>query len=337
MDIKPSLVITSIARSDHPILNDFAKTCKQRRIPFYLIGDKSSPIDFYLDGCNFYSTERQRTSGFLLSEGLPYCHYARKNLGYLEAIRNGAKIIIETDDDNYARPEFWLERSPVANAHYLQNVGWVNIYAYFTKTRIWPRGFALEHLLDVIRPLSDFMEKKVYCPIQQGLADENPDVDAIYRLTHSLPVVFEKKANIALGRNSWCPFNSQNTTWFHDAFLLMYLPSYCSFRMTDILRSFIALRIVWELDWAVLFHHPTVYQKRNTHDLMHDFADEISGYLNNNKIAAVLAALQLRKGKEFIGFNLHRCYEALIELNVVDKKELPLVNAWINDLKAMNV
>jgi hypothetical protein len=38
---------------------------------------------------------------------LPSKHYARKNLGYLIAIKNGAEIIIETDDDNIPEKNFW--------------------------------------------------------------------------------------------------------------------------------------------------------------------------------------------------------------------------------------
>ena len=65
----------------------------------------------------------------------------------------------------------------------------------------------------------------VVSPIWQGLADRNPDIDAIYRLTQPLPVHFDKtKLRIALAEGSICPFNSQNTTWFREAFPLMYLP-----------------------------------------------------------------------------------------------------------------
>ena len=50
---------------------------------------------------------------------------------------------------------------------------------------------------------------------------DNPDVDAIYRLTAKLPIIFEKNNTIALGSKTWCPFNSQNTTWFKPAFPLL--------------------------------------------------------------------------------------------------------------------
>jgi len=335
MSASTALVITSIASADHPVLNDFAKKCAERNIPFLVIGDRASPAEFKLDGCDFYNLARQKDQGLSISAILPEKHYGRKNIGYLLAIRNGANIILETDDDNYARDPFWNKRSRKINAHPLDKAGWVNIYSYYTSQRIWPRGFALEFLQNAPPSLNQFPKQELDCPIQQGLADENPDVDAIYRLILPLPVSFEKAETIGIGRGTWCPFNSQNTTWFKDAFPLLYLPSYCSFRMTDIWRSFVAQRIAWENNWHILFHEPTVYQERNMHNLIRDFADEVSGYVNNHKIAENLASLTLQSGTDKLGENLYRCYEELVRMSLVDAMELPLIEAWNADLKSM--
>jgi hypothetical protein len=167
------------------------------------------------------------------------------------------------------------------------------------------------------------------------LADDNPDVDAIYRLTQPLPIQFNKFDNVALGDNAICPFNSQNTTWFKEAFALLYLPSYCSFRMTDIWRSFIAQRILWTCGWTVLFHNSTVRQERNDHSLMADFKDEISGYTNNLEIMQTLIQLDLALGVQAIPGNLRKCYQALVHKAFIGPEELPLVEAWLHDLEAL--
>jgi hypothetical protein len=172
----------------------------------------------------------------------------------------------------------------------------------------------------------------VACPIQQGLADGNPDVDAIFRLVLPLPMTFGRKPPIALRRGAWCPFNSQNTTWWPAAYPLLYLPAHCSFRMTDIWRSFVAQRICWENDWSISFHAATVVQDRNEHDLMRDFSDEIPGYLNNRAITDGLASLDLRAGRAHLPENLRRCYGLLVRMNVVGEGELPLLDAWLSDL-----
>lgn len=327
---QPYLIITSIANQDHPILNLYAKESSKHNIPFILIGDTKSPKEFNIKGCDFYSIERQQEQHFEIAKNLPFKHYSRKNLGYLIAISKGAETIIETDDDNIPLPNFWEKRIKKVNAHLLQNNDWVNIYKYFTDVNIWPRGFALEKIQDKLPELEN--QASVECPIQQGLADENPDIDAIYRLILPLPITFNKSENIALGNNSFCPFNSQNTTWFKEAFPLLYLPSYCSFRMTDIWRSFVAQRIAWSCGWPILFHKSTVIQERNDHDLMNDFHDEIPGYINNSQIYKKLKELNLKKGVENIPENLILCYQKLIDLGYVDKKEITLINSWISDV-----
>jgi hypothetical protein len=194
------LVITSIAGPDHPVLRQLASEAQQNEVPLIVIGDTKSPKDFNLEGCDFYSVEKQKSLPWALAKELPYKHYARKNLGYLVAVTRGAQVIIETDDDNLPYKSFWEKRSKEINAHLLTGTGWTNVYKYFTEHHIWPRGFALEHLLDNLSPLVG--KAKVNCPVQQGLADDNPDVDAIYRLTLPLPVKFNQHENVALGRNS---------------------------------------------------------------------------------------------------------------------------------------
>ena len=173
------------------------------------------------------------------------------------------------------------------------------LYLEFSDGRIWPRGFPLEaiqhSLARGLEPESAGSARE--CLIQQGLANRNPDVDAIFRLVCPLPVQFNRRSPVSLARGCWCPFNSQNTTFFQPAFPLLYLPTFCSFRMTDIWRSFVAQRCLWEMESAVCFTEPTVYQERNEHNLLRDFADEIPGFLRNDQIRGLLESLELRKGR----------------------------------------
>jgi hypothetical protein len=121
-----------------------------------IVADRKTPEAAY-DGldCAFLSLARQRSMAPAFDAILPHDHYARKNMGYLYAIRAGCSVIVESDDDN-------------------------------------------------IR-------------IIQGLADGDPDVDAIFRLTSrdSLgPLTFERsKACYKVGPTAACPVNTQNTVW----------------------------------------------------------------------------------------------------------------------------
>jgi hypothetical protein len=145
---------------------------------------------------------------------------------------------------------------------------------------------------------------------------------------------FDEAPSVWLAPWAWCPFNSQSTWWFSKAFPLMFLPSFVSFRVTDIWRSFIAQRCLWEIGYGIAFHASESIQQRNMHSLLRDFEDEIPGYLNNNRIIAILEKLQLAGSIESIEHNMHRCYEALVSAKIVPKKEMSLVEAWINDLEA---
>jgi hypothetical protein len=332
MQTKVAIVVTSIS-NPNKVLHSIACGAVEYGYEFIVVGDSKSPPDFHIAGCRFISIEDQLKSGLELASICPMCHYARKNVGYLLAILSGANVIIETDDDNMPSCSFFLERQRYKAVYTLTNGNWVNVYQYFSDELIWPRGLPLDAVHRLPPAFDSLSLNTVDCPIQQGLADENPDVDAIYRLILPLPQTFFKGREIALGNNSWCPFNSQNTTWWFDAFPLLYLPAYCSFRMTDIWRSFVAQRISWENGWHVLFHAATVLQERNEHDLMKDFVDEIPGYVHNRRITEILGTMSLSKGLNYIPDNMRKCYEALVDLGVVDQQELKLLNAWLSDLE----
>lgn len=326
-----ALVVTSIA-APNAALQTLARGCAQQGYEFFVIGDEASPAEFQLNACRFYGLQDQYDSELKLARLCPTRHYARKNIGYLLAMRAGADRIRETDDDNIPYKQFWEATERQRFVSTLTNHGWVNVYRYFSEASIWPRGFPLEHVKDQLPAITSLRTIINDCPIQQGLANENPDVDAIYRLVAELPQLFRKDRRVALAAGSWCPFNSQNTTWWRAAFPLLYLPSYCSFRMTDIWRSFIAQRIAWTNNWSVLFHEPTVWQERNEHNLLRDFRDEVPGYLHNKSICEALASLSLKTGVEYLGENLQVCYEKLVGMELIDPKEMELVAAWLEDL-----
>ena len=331
---KVALVVTTIAPPNEN-LERLARGCRENDYDFIVIGDEASPRDFFLEGCRFFDLDEQRALGLKLAALLPTRHYARKNLGYLVAMQSGATIILETDDDNIPYPEFWQARSRYQRAATIADAGWLNVYKYFSDADIWPRGFPLDRVKESVPPFESLSIGEVDCPIQQGLSNDDPDVDAIYRLVGELPQTFRDDRRIALATARWCPFNSQNTAWWRPAFPLLYLPSYCSFRMTDIWRSFVAQRVAWTSDWAILFHEPNGRQERNQHDLLRNFADEVPGYLQNAALCEQLGALELAPGETRIGDNLRACYEALVKMEIFPARELDLVDAWIADVGAV--
>lgn len=327
-----TVVLTSIA-APNTVMQHIAKECGELGMDFIVIGDTKSPDHFELEGCTYLSVPDQLATDLAFAQICPTRHYARKNIGYLLAMRKPIDFIAETDDDNMPSRDFFVPLPREIETPVIRESGWVNLYKYYSDKLIWPRGLPLDKVQDDVPPLG--APERVLAPIQQGLADDNPDVDAIYRLVLPLPFTFDRQLRLAIGNNAWCPFNSQNTIYYREAFPLLYLPAYCSFRMTDIWRSFVAQRIAWANGWTIAFREATVKQERNDHSLMRDFEDEISGYLGNEKIKTALERLDIPAGVSQIPEAMRMCYQALVEGKFVGAEEMPLLDAFLSDFAAI--
>lgn len=339
-------VITTIQRPTDSV-RQLAARLAAGRGHLVIAGDTKGPDSFDLTDVNdfsasqltFLSIDDQLNSGFRLAQLLPTRHYSRKNIGYLQAISAGAGVIYETDDDN-APLDSWCPRNEhiptvaVLRAASSDGPHWVNVYRHFSSENIWPRGLPLDRIQATPIATSDFVpptdqHNRVWAPIQQGLANGSPDVDAIWRLVLDREFSFDSASSALLPPGQWCPFNTQTTWWWPAVYPLLYVPSFCSFRMCDIWKSFVAQRCLWELGTGVVFHAPEVWQERNVHDLMRDFSDEVPGYQRNHSIAEILETTSLYSGIENVGANLNRCYQTLVAEDIFPKKELELVAAWL--------
>lgn len=319
------IVITTI-NDETKAIKEFARFKDWHLI---LVGDKKSKKIKSRENLTFLSVEDQKKLGFKLMETLPYNHYARKNIGYLYAIKNGAELIYDTDDDNipyknWKFPKFESKKILCCQKKFL------NIYDKFTSEKVWPRGFPLDEINRKI--ISTNKDKDVEVGVWQGLADHEPDVDAIFRLTVGKQINFDKKDPIVLDENVYCPFNSQNTLWKKEVFPFLYFPSTVSFRFTDILRGYITQRLLWQANFNLGFTQATVYQERNEHDFMKDFQDEVEVYLNVKPIVEILEDLKL--GEDYLE-NLDRAYVELEKNNYVKKEEVLMARSWIGDFKKL--
>jgi len=325
-------VITTI-QPPTPAVRGLCRSLRRVSGQLLVLGDRKGPQEYPLDGAELFALDRQLALPLRLPQLLPVNHYTRKNLGYLVAISRGAECLYETDDDNAPTAQ-WQLRDRIVQARKVNGPRWCNVYRYFSDDLIWPRGLPLDQIVAARKkPPSPSRAGSVFSPIQQGLADGSPDVDAIWRLVLDKPFRFRIGVSVALMSGVWCPFSSQSTWWWPEAYPLMYLPSFCTFRMTDIWRSFVAQRCLWALGGTVTFHAPEVVQQRNEHSLMKDFQDEVPGYLANDQIVRLLEQQPLEPGPQAVGTNLLRCYEALIKQGILPQKERPLVKAWLADLK----
>lgn len=325
-------MLTTVS-APNPILHTWAASCSEQAIPFFVIGDAKTPEPFTLPHCHYFGLSAQQKLDFRLLKTLPQNHYSRKNLGYLLAIQDGCQTLLESDDDNLPLSTFWQRHPTSCRARYADgHQGWVNAYRHFSTESIWPRGFPplLGH-----QPLPPTKIRQVDAPICQGLANGTPDVDAIFHLVKPETFFFEENTPFFVGKNQWCPFNSQATQWQREVFPLLYLPAYAPFRLTDIWRSLIAQRILWEYGQGVVFCSPTVRHERNPHNLLQDLEEELFGYLHHVKVAQRLENLSLLPEKAAIFDNLYRCYEAFVQEKWLPEAELIHLAHWIEDLKSV--
>ena len=333
----PFAVVITTIQSPTPGVRAIAEGLTAVGGELILVGDRKTPSDFGTEGSIAISIEEQSELPFATARAVPENSYARKMVGYLMAIQRGHEWIRETDDDNQPYESFFDPVPQSITARVAWGSRWVNPYAWFTDRFVWPRGYPLDEVHNEFQRAKEFTE--VAAPfILQGLADGDPDVDAVFRLTTPdlEPITFRRDEPLAIPKTSWAPFNSQATTWPKVLFPLLYLPATCSFRMTDIWRSFIAQRVMRDHGGTVVFTAATVHQDRNAHDLMRDFSDEIEGYLGYHEFVRALDELT-GLASISLSLGLRRAYERLVAANFFQETELHILDAWLSDMKNLGV
>lgn len=320
------IVVTTIQYPTHQL----KKLASLQGWRLVVVGDRKTPKDWYLDGCDFLSIEKQQTLDYEIIKLLPENHYCRKNIGYLYAISHGARIIYETDDDNeLINGMIALSDDDELVEVYAKDKNSVNVFSYFGQPTVWPRGFPLDEIADSGNYLVKKVTQKKWGVIQ-GLINKDTDVDAIFRLTQHRDVYFDKKSPCILPIGLFCPFNTQNTIFSYDSFWGLLIPSTTSFRVCDIWRSYIVQRLLWDLDLRLCFTSPTAIQERNEHNLFRDFCDEQDLYLKSRSLIKFL--LNWKSDNVIFSERIENLTRELVASEYLKHDEIAVVQAWIRDL-----
>ena len=300
----------------------------------------------------YLSPETQKSMRFKILKYVPWNHFGRKSIGFIYAVSQGCKAIFDFDDDNHLTfNSFGDMRSwklgevkpikPISQAIHVYNP-----YMHFLPTNssfIWPRGFPLQFIQDKRTygdNSSDFMFRAINesfesMAIIQSLADHDPDVDAIYRMTRPLPVSFDAQNEILLlDRGVYTPWNAQAVLVTEAAFFGLLLPVTVTGRVSDIWRSYITTRLLWETKYRLGFTSSFVTQYRNPHSYMKDFVDESDLYNKVDKLLEVLATwtshghVKLDSAYIDIITRLARC-------GILASGDVTLAKAWVADLQRL--
>lgn len=329
--MKKCVVLTSI----HPPTPAVKRFAALPDWDVLVVGDLKTPGDWHCPSVQFIPAEAQKALPWKIARALPWNHYARKMIGYLTAARQGAALLAESDDDNLPEDGWRFPELAGNFATVPAGCDIINIYSLFTRQRIWPRGFPLTR---ITRPESipdprSLTTRSARIGIWQALADEDPDVDAIYRLTSNRPCRFDRRPPVVLPPGTFSPFNSQNTAFRRELLPLMYLPGLVNFRVTDILRGYVAQPILWAAGYRLGFLGPTVRQARNAHDLQADFASELPLYAEVERIMNLVRE-DVRPASA-ASDNLYNVYRRLSRHGIVPEAELDLLSAWLDDVAAL--
>lgn len=192
-----------------------------------VVGDKSS-VEFNFTAPNLvYLTadEQQAITQPLgkFSDLLPWQHFGRKNVGYLFAISHGAQVIWDFDDDNVLKPGVVPGMPPEETTRTLKMFQGTadcvayNVYPDFMLSAnlagmppAWPRGFPLDHIHNPCNySLGPGSVSSI--AVVQSLADNDPDVDGIFRLTRGVPFNFDvnSRHTIIVPAGTLTPWNAQ--------------------------------------------------------------------------------------------------------------------------------
>ncbi|CAF0910446.1 unnamed protein product [Brachionus calyciflorus] len=320
-----------------------------------VVGDTKTPKNFsykhlvYLDFD--YQVEYLSKKYSILSK-IPTKSYVRKMIGYLYAIDLGAEFIYETDDDN--APDDGL-----FNFRFKKFLGlefnckldsddnlFINPYSYFGQPTVWPRGYPLERISNEYKKhLYECNEYSVYMNsekvplIQQGLVNGDPDVDAIYRLTRKfykkrLNIKFDENAPaLILNQNQYAPINSQNTFFHYDAFWSLIFPLNVTFREVDILRGYMSIRLLQEINGRVAFIRPNAFQIRNSHSYHKDYLEEQRLYISIESFVKDLN--EWRCDAKKLEICLIECIKYMVNKGHLTKIEIEFYQKWINDLNKL--
>ena len=313
-----------------------------------VVGDRKTELSLWTSqelpaNIIFLTTEVQEGLGYALVKMLPWNHFGRKNIGFLYAIQQGAKWIYDFDDDNKLKPStipfftsLMSQTTPMLSSarHFL-----FNPYPSFRPGEdrvVWPRGFPLNYIKDTSTThLLSEQTAHSSVAVFQSVADHDPDVDAIYRMTCELPLTFSRQNTVvAVSAGTYSPWNAQAVLVHRSAFFGLVLPVTVTGRVSDIWRSYITSRLLWEAGHTVAFCSPFVDQYRNPHDYQRDFEEEGDLYLKALALIRAIDAFDTSRHTELSTVYLD-LVDSLVQQGFLGHNDYNLARAWVADLSSV--
>lgn len=251
------------------------------------------------------------------ADWVPWNTDNRRNLGFLKALERGAEVLISIDDDNYCLPDSDFVGSHHAvgrtvgadtGAEWASGNPWFNICDRLQTAqpqKIFARGFPYSQRGQTLADLSDSPDSAngQRIALNAGLWTDDPDVDALTRLTLRPRVVSALPGSVILAPETWSPVNTQNTALIRDAVFAYYyirmgyaLQGLKIDRFGDILSGYFVQKCAKHLGDAVRIGGPVAEHRRSTHNLFKDLYFELAGVVLIEELLPWLQEFQLDGG-----------------------------------------
>jgi len=250
----------------------------------------------------------------------------------------------------------------------VKGVGWPKEFAVFNPYQImgapttpsWPRGLPLELIKkkDYSSTLTDVQVPIERVGVIQALANGDPDVDAIYRLTQPIPFSFPQRTAdsknirpippdvnaqsegevilpLLVPAHTYAPYNAQATLHMYPALWSLLLPVTVHGRVSDIWRGYLAQKLFRDVGLELLFSSPLVRQDRNVHNYIGDLESEGPLYARAHVLVAQLNDLQLKNSIHNFAGRMEELWVWAYERDYLQLQDVVLCQTWIDSLRVV--
>eukprot|EP00471_Norrisiella_sphaerica_P013265 CAMPEP_0184503330 /NCGR_PEP_ID=MMETSP0113_2-20130426/51831_1 /TAXON_ID=91329 /ORGANISM="Norrisiella sphaerica, Strain BC52" /LENGTH=478 /DNA_ID=CAMNT_0026892813 /DNA_START=1763 /DNA_END=3199 /DNA_ORIENTATION=- len=353
---QPSCKHWSVVTTIFPPSEAVKKQAKLKDWCIVVVGDRKGPHTFEMEceeTCIFLDAAgqdalRDDAVWAPFFEHVPWNHFARKNIGYLFAVAHGAEKIWDFDDDNMLLSDQLLFQPEKGRAFavyevpeaLIKNRTAFNPYPTMGCRHFpcWPRGYPLQYIKESYPKPSALVKRDIEgesVAVVQSLANHDPDVDGVHRLTQTLHFDFsdaDVRLPMLVPKGTLTPWNAQATLFTKKGFWMLLLPQTVHGRVADIWRSYFAQRLGIDLGLRIAFSPAQVVQNRNAHDFVGDMTSEMPLYRQSLRLLDYLTREWRPDPKAHLPARIERLWIDLYEREYIEKDDVTQLQHWLQAL-----
>lgn len=304
-------------------------------VKFYVAADEKTPNEAYefcadIPDCEIYSPDRQKELGYECSELLGWNTDSRRNIALLEAVKEGADLIISVDDDMIpTQGAWWFLEDSYSGIQCGAPKQWANVGS-MTLPEVPQRGLPPDTMY--CGGTNIIVDAKIGAA--QGIILGVPDTDAMTAM--SRPTLVHSASDIlrngfVVHPQAYAVFNSQFT-----AFRRELAPAFAQFyqhqgRNTDIFASMLMRRIMQERNLYTYFGPPMGFHARQPRPLFKDLKAEMFGLEYIADWADYLSKAPLRPEQSVI----EQCSILMNGYNRFSDELKTVADAWYEDCESV--